>query len=102
MDIKNYIGKAAKIPTVKDNDIVTIFDNGKDGKRIEILCWSDDSSNYAALNLVVKNGVISDIYRERFCWMCPNGKCAEKRILKFPAAEAEKTAEIELKKLLAK
>ena len=102
MDIKKYLGKIIKAVKPKKNDIISVFDQKDSSKIVEILVWADESSNYAALNLVVKDWIIKEIYRERFCWMCPEGKCAEKRISKFPAAEAEETAEKELRKLLAK
>jgi len=100
MDIKTYLGKKINVPTT-DSDLISVFDKGKEGKLIEILAWADENSNFAALNVLAKNGVIKKIYREEFCWMCPEGKSCEKRISKFPTQKAEKDAEKELKKLLS-
>jgi len=100
MDIKKYIGKKISIPTA-DTDQLTISDLSNGWTSIEILAWADGNSNFAALYVEAKDSIIQEVYRERFCWMCPNGKCAEKRITRFPSIKAEKTAETVLKTLLA-
>ena len=93
MNTEKYIGKKVRVPEQSDEHY-NVFALSKNRHRIEIVCWADVNSNFVALNIVSDRGILRDIHIETFCWMCPEGKCAEKRIDRFPTLSAQRATRL--------